>query len=157
MLFEMIVLPFLLNLSETWTGLNKKCMEELNTIHKTFLQRLLKIRNCPTPLMFFDLGQMKMKYQIQRRILLFLHHVAHLDENSLANEFYIEQKKNPNLPGLVADSREILLSIDLTLPDMEKHSKEHWKRLVTERLRNNKTRGLKVDPGNQKKITSSQA
>ena len=74
-----------------------------------------------------------------------MHHVAHLDGNSLANEFYIEQKKNPNLPGLVADSREILLSIDLTLPDMEKHSKEHWKRLVTERLRNKNEEELLED------------
>ena len=128
--WEMAILPFLLNSADTWAGIDKKAMKMLDHIHKVFLQRLLQVKTAPIPLMYWDTGQLLMVNRIIKKKLLLIKHIASLNNNSLAKSVYMQQKNNKNLPGLVDDVREILIECDLSLDMMETFSRREWKDFV---------------------------
>ena len=131
LIWEQAVLPFLLNSSDTWIGIDRTAMKSLTDIQNTFLRRVLKVGNsCPIPLMYFDLGQLLMENRILKAKLLFLFHVSHLEEKSLARKFYEKQKKEKSVPGLVKELRKTLTKMGVTFGELECVSKKAWKKSV---------------------------
>ena len=140
-IWEMAILPYLLNSAGTWAGINKKAMDLLDKIQKKFLQRLLQVKTAPIPLLFWDTGQLLMSNQIMKMKLLLIHHLASLEDSSLAKKIYIQQKIK-KYPGLVTETREILKKCDLTLDMMETFSKREWKVHVKEFIATQNTEDL---------------
>lgn len=74
-----------------------------------------------------------MSNRILQKKLLFLHHLANLDQSSLAYEVYQEQIRL-NLPGLVSECQEYMASLNLQESDLTLLTKLQWKRLVKEKI-----------------------
>ena len=103
-LWELAVIPFLMNNSETWTEIDKEAIAQLENIQNRFLRRLLAT---PTPSLCWETGTSTMINRIILKMLTFYHHLLHLDDNSLAKQiFNIEEKLS--YPGLVKECRELM-------------------------------------------------
>ena len=140
-IWELAVIPFLLNNAGTWMGIQEKTIELLKEIQKVFLQRILKVKTVAIPLMYWDLGQLLMTNRILKRKLLLIHHLANLEENALSKQVYLQQKEN-SLPGLVSEMREELVQFDVTLDMMESFSKRGWKNFVDENIKDKNKQDL---------------
>ena len=98
-IWEMAVIPMLLNNADTWQDVSDKTVEELEKLQKLFLRVLLAVGSgCTIPALFWETGQMMMKHRILQTKLLLVPHIATLPEDTLAKEIYNVQKKL-NLPG----------------------------------------------------------
>ena len=132
-IWEMAVIPMLLNNADTWQDISDKTVEELDNLQKLFLRVLLSVGSgCPIPALFWETGLMLMKNRILQKKLLFLHHIAKLPEDTLAKEIYNVQKKL-NLPGLVEECKEFLINSEVT--HVENFSKHEWKHLVKKKMK----------------------
>ena len=56
-IWELAILPYLLNNSETWTELSKKTVDELDDLQFMFFRYLLATpRTCPIPALLWETG-----------------------------------------------------------------------------------------------------
>ena len=132
MIWEQAVLPFLLNSSDTWIGISKSALNLFSDIHNLFLRRVLKVgKSCQKALMYFDLGQLLMNHRISKNKMLFLKHIAGLEEKALAKIFY-EKQKIYNVPSLLSECSEDFVKIGVTINEMEDMSKGQWKQTVSQ-------------------------
>ena len=132
--WELAVIPYLLNNAGTWMGMSKKAIEMLNQIQKVFLQRILQVKTAAIPLMFWDLGQLLMSNRVLKKKLLLVHHLATLNKKSIGYQIYYQQKKD-SLPGLIEEMKEDLLQFEMTLDGMETFTKKEWKKFTEKNVR----------------------
>ena len=86
-IWEIAIMPFLLNNSETWVEISRACFKTLDDIQIMFLRHLMGTpRTCPTPILLWDTGSILMKHRVASRKLMFYHHLINLPEDSLAFE-----------------------------------------------------------------------
>ena len=65
MLWELSVIPMLLNNSDTWNDINAASLKKLEDLQNLLLRFLFDTpRSTPTPAMCWDSGMLKMKYRI---------------------------------------------------------------------------------------------
>ena len=127
-IWEMAVLPMLLNNADCWMNITNKTVEELDKLQLMFLRCLLAVGSgCPTPLLLSETGSVKMEFRILERKLLFLHHVATLPDSALAKEIYNVQTQL-NLPGLAQESHKFLVKFGII--QIQNYSKVQWKTLI---------------------------
>ena len=101
-------------------------------------------------MLYWDVKRLLMSNRILKKKLLFLHHVATLDEGSIAHQVYKTQKKL-HLPGLVEDCNEFLTN-NVT-SDMTKFSPVQWISFVNKEIDEKNSRDLLNDmKQNYKKI-----
>ena len=93
LLWKCSVLPFLLSHASCWMDIKKKDMEKLIRLQNLFLNVLLGVSNCPTPLMLWDLKILSIPMQILKAKLLLFHHVSTLPGNSLSKQVLNEQQR----------------------------------------------------------------
>ena len=115
--FEMVIIPYLLNSASTWIGLNKTQIESLDKIQSKFLQRVLRVKTAITPLMYWDLGQLLMINRILKMKILLAHHISTLDEKSLANKIWRKESYS-TLNGLFSEVKEALGKYNITMKEM---------------------------------------
>ena len=133
-IFKQGLIPFLLANSECWIGIDKKTINELETIQLSFLRSLFAIGSgTPIPLLLWDTGTLMMKYRILKRKLVFFHHLATLPDDCLAREVFDKQVKL-SLPGLVPECQPYLETLNIT--DVSKYSKFQWKKIVNKFILN---------------------
>ena len=131
-IWELAIVPHILNNSETWTNLNKKAVEILEDIQLMFMRYLLATpRTCPIPSLLWETGGLLMEIRIHKRKLMFFHHILNLPENSLAGEIARTQIKF-NFPGLMTECQELVIKYNL--PNVNLYSKAQWKKIVDESL-----------------------
>ena len=71
-IWELAILPFLLNNSETWTEISKKSIEVLDDLQCMFFRYLLATpRSCPIPALLWEPGGILMEHRIAKNKLLF--------------------------------------------------------------------------------------
>ena len=132
-IWEMAVLPMLLNNSECWQEVSDKTIKELDNLHLMFLRCILAVGSgCPIPSLFWETGSIRMQYMILQRKLIFLHHVATLPETALARQVY-EVLTRLTLPGLVDDCQEFRINFGIT--QMDKFSKGQRKTMIKKHIR----------------------
>ena len=102
LLWQTSVLPFLLSHSSTWMQINKKDMDKLIKVQNLFLNVLLGIRNCPTPLMLWDLKILSIPLNILKSKPLLFHHISSLPESSISHQVLSLQLRL-NLPSVFED------------------------------------------------------
>ena len=123
--WEMALLPYLLNGAGTWVKMRKSSMEELNKIHNTFLQRILKVILAVIPLMYWDLGQLLMVNWVMKLKLLLLHHIATLDANSISFKVY-QKEKLYGFDGLVSEVKSTLEASNMSLKKTPSMNGRQW-------------------------------
>ena len=93
MLWEMAVIPSLLNNSDTWICLEDDSIKRLEELQSMFLRSILNTaKTTPKALLYWDTGVLPMAYRVEEKKLLFFHHLISLPEDTLAKQFYVQQK-----------------------------------------------------------------
>ena len=151
-IWEMAVIPFLLNNCDSWTGISDSTIVELDNLQNLFYRVLLEVpTGCPIPMLYWDCGGLLMKNRILKKKLLFLHHIATLEEDAIAFQVYSVQKRL-ELPGLLQECQEFLVKFDIL--DVIEYSSGQWKKLVEKNIiEKNKTDLLETVKGKYKKIS----
>ena len=127
-IWEIAVMPYILNNSETWTDIPKDAMDLLENLQLDFLRNLLDTpRTCPTPSLLWETGTITMQNKILKKKLLFYHHLLHLAHDSLAWEVASIQEKL-NFPGLMQECAETIQVFNL--PEARSCSKYQWKKII---------------------------
>ena len=105
-IWELAILPQLLNNSETWTNIDNKTFGMLEDIQLLFYRNMFATpRTCPTPALLWETGGMLMEVRIDKKKLLFYYHVLNLPDNSLAKIIATTQIKF-NYPGLMTECKK---------------------------------------------------
>ena len=132
-IWELSIIPFLLNNSETWVEIDKKTLDMLDNMQFMFLRYLFKTpRTCPKPALLWESGAMQMSHRIAIRKLMFLHHLTNLPSNSLAYEVKQVQEKLA-YPGLIKECNDLIECYGL--PEPHGLSKNTWKCQVKRSVR----------------------
>ena len=92
---------------------------------------------------------MKNKTSIKK--LKFMHHVVHLEEDSLAKEIFNEENRF-EFPGLWKECTELMEELDIPIDKVYDSSKGEWKRLVNARVEENNKKELLEQIKSYKKI-----
>ena len=136
-IFELAILPSLLNNADVWIELGKTSSDKLENLQNTMFRYLFGVPvSTPTPLLRFDLGCVKMEERVTKKKLLFLYHLVCLKgKDSLAGEIFDLQAKY-DFPGLVTECRQFLQTYDLpNIIDRKiEVTKNQWKSLVKAKL-----------------------
>ena len=138
-LWEMSVIPSLLNNCGTWNSVDIETMKKLNNLQNTLLRYLLSTpRSTPIPSLPWEFGVLPIKFRIIVKKLCLAKHINSLEEGSLAKEIF-ETQTNFSFPGLATEVKELLQ--ELNLPDItdkkvcRTYSKTVWKNLVKKSIR----------------------
>ena len=134
------------------TGISDSTIVELDNLQNLFYRVLLEVpTGCPIPMLYWDCGGLLMKNRILKKKLLFLHHIATLEEDAIAFQVYSVQKRL-ELPGLLQECQELLVKFDIL--DVIEYSSGQWKKLVEKNIiEKNKTDLLETVKGKYKKIS----
>ena len=151
-IWEMAVIPFLLNNCDSWIGMDSSAISELDKLQNLFYRVLLEVpTGCPIPMMFWDCGGLLMTNRILKKKLSLLHHIAKLSPDSVANQVYSIQKRL-ELPGLLQECEEFLTGFEIG--NLENYSASQWKTLINKSIwEKNKNDLLENIKRNYKKIS----
>ena len=149
--FEMAIVPYLLNSASIWIGITKTHIDILDKIQNKFLQRILKVKTAIIPLMYWDLGQLLMVNRILKMKLLMAHHLTTLEPKSLANKIWRKEMVS-NIDGLYSEVKDALNSFNLTMNDMKESSKTEWKLLIRKKIEWKNEEDLKIMLKRYKKV-----
>ena len=128
----------MLSSAEIWYGLQKNEITQLEEIDKLLLRRILEAPDstCIESL-FLELGLIPINIILMARRVNQLHYFATLDKKEMLYKFFISQWKYPVKDDWTLEVKENLkeLDIDLTLEEIQKKSKNSFKRLVKTKTR----------------------
>ena len=133
-IWEMAVIPALLNSSDCWIDMPKEAIDKLDKIQNKFYQVLLNCPStCPKPGLYWFTGGLLMQNRIIEKKLLLLFHLLHLDKDSLAYEVLDEQRKLETC--FWNECLGFLRELDIPLHEVEDLSKHQWKSRLREAIR----------------------
>ena len=133
-IWEQAVIPYLFANSSCWMETPKKAINLLNSIQRDFFRSLfLQAKGCPIPLFLYDTASLSAENIIILNKLLFISHLCHLPDSSLAKEVYILQKEQSLHEGLVTECDKHLRELNI-FSGPEFFSKKAWKKLILQRL-----------------------
>ena len=155
-IWEMAVIPALLNSADCWTNVPSKGMEILNRLQESFFRCLFKTgRGCPIPIMYWETASLTMTNRIILKKLLFIHHLENLEKESLAFEIYQEQKRLM-LPGLVSEANIMMADLEIEPSLLINSSKAMWKKMIKSKIREKNRKDLLSRIKNYKKLNYSE-
>ena len=107
-IWEMAIIPSLLNNAGTWTHISGQALESVNKLQNMFLQNLFSVsRSCPKAALCWDTATTMMQVRVEKAKLGLVHHIRSLEDNSLARQIYMEQLSQ-GWPGLVTECQELI-------------------------------------------------
>ena len=112
---------------------------KLNNLQNDLFKYLLSTpRTTPSAALCWDFGAMPIKFMIMKEKLTLLYHIVSLDNNSLANEIYMTQKKF-KFPGLTSECMKMIHELgipNITEDNIRQHiSKLKWKKIVKDAVK----------------------
>ena len=147
-IWEMAVIPMLLNNADVWTEIDANAVKELEYLQNLFLAVLMNVpMTGPQLALCWDTGTSKMENGIKMMKLKLIIHIKKLSNNSLANQVYKEQLKN-DWPGLAKESQAICE--EFRLKDVTKEwtfepKKNKWKSMIKEACVSKNERDMKKE------------
>ena len=130
MLYELCVLPFLLNHASTWLQIKQSDLKRLIKLDCLFYNSLLGVKNCPAMALFWETGALVMPIRILKSKLLLYHHLSCLPMKSPAHQVLQIQEKL-GLPSLRDEIVEFLRKFEVV--EVSTFSKDGWKKFVREK------------------------
>ena len=127
-IWEISVLPFLLNNSEVWGDIPKGAIDQLENLQKMFYRCLFATPiSTPSPALLWEAGALTMLYRIKMRKLTFYHHILSLKDDAVASRV-ARVADRAGYPGLIKEYKS--LCEELKLPHPGKISTLSWKKQV---------------------------
>ena len=136
---ESILINGMLTNCEVWYGLTENEVSQLEEIDRLLLRQIMNVpSSCPTEALYLELGCVPVSLIIKSRRVNYLHHLVNIDENEMLSKFFKAQwnfpaKKNDWTEQARADLIE--LGLDEELSWFEKKSKQSFKKLVKEQVK----------------------
>ena len=106
-------------------------METLIRLQNLFLNVLLGVSNCPTPLMLWDLKILSIPMQILKAKLLPFHHVSTLPGNSLGKQVLNKQQRL-GLPSVFDEIKPFLSKYEVV--NVNSVSKMEWSGFINKKI-----------------------
>ena len=132
LIWEMCIIPFLLNNSSTWLDIRKSDMEKLTKLQNLFLSILLGVQHCPAVMLYWDLAFLTIPNIILKNKLILYHHISNLPEGALSRRI-LDTQVRLKFRGLHEEVSQFLSRHQVT--DIRKFSKIEWKKYVNRKLR----------------------
>ena len=93
--------------------------------------------SAPVPALNWNVGQMSAEHEVNKKKLMFLHHLLILDKSFLASEIFNVQK-DMNFPGFIPEVKSLLVLYEL--PNILKFKclmkKQKWAAMVKMAVKN---------------------
>ena len=134
-LWELAILPTLLNNAGTWTEMDKVTEERLEELQLFFVRLILRVpMSTPKVALRSETGLMSMRDRVDKEKVMLIHHIRSLDENCLARQVYDQQIQN-NWPGLASEARDVCERLGVENVNNTFFTKNEFKNLVTKACR----------------------
>ena len=138
-LWELAVIPMLLNNSGTWTKISDDLIKKLNGYQNKMLQMLFSVpRTTPSIALWWDVGTLLLEFRIKDRKLILAHHLTNLPDFALGRRVYDEQDKL-GLPGLSQEISSLVIELDIPSVKKDEQTKQSWKNLVKSAVKKSPT------------------
>ena len=134
-----LLISSILSSSETWYGLTLAEIVRLEQVDEMLWLNILECSSSvPRNLIYLELGILRIRDIIKTRRFMFLHHILKQNESSLLYRFFIAQVKYPTYKDWTSQILEDMeeLNIDLEFQDISDMSKERFKNIISEKIRN---------------------
>ena len=83
-IFELALLPSLLNNSDVWIDLNEESLTKLENLQNSMFRNLFGVpSSTPLPFLRFDVGSLTMEERVHKKKLNFLFHLKSIESESL--------------------------------------------------------------------------
>ena len=129
-IWELAFIPSLLNNCSTWMEIKGPTVEKLEEIQNSLYRNLLNVPfTTPKASLIWEMGGIKMKFRIMQRKLIFMNHILHLEEDSLAKQVQrVEQAQG--VPGLSSEVETYIENLGLPNCFLIYIPQKKWKPLV---------------------------
>ena len=99
-IFEIAILPALLNNSELFPIQDKMVQLALDDFQLKFWRGLLRVpKSCPLPALFYETNSMQMKFRVYNKILNLAKHI-HSQSNEVLSKLIMTEQMKQDWPGL---------------------------------------------------------
>ena len=106
-IWELAIIPALLNNSETFYIHDKNIQKSLENFQSALWRGLLELpKSCPLPSLAYESDSLLMKYRVYSRILNFVKHIHSQSDDCLSKQIMTEQLMN-DWPGLTKQALNI--------------------------------------------------
>ena len=138
LLRESLLLSAMLSNSESWYGLTKEEVEDLESVDLTLLRILFEVpHTVPTAALFLETGCLSIGTLIKCRRVNFLHYMVNLDDSDMLSEFFNTQWQHEVKNDWTSDVKKNLeeFGIPQNLDYLKGKSKESFNSLVKKKAR----------------------
>ena len=128
----------LISNSESWIGLTKKNITDLETVDEQLLRKILSAHSkTPKELMYLELGALPVRFILMSRRINFLWYLINDKEGSLLKRFFKAQCDQPIRGDWVSTVNQDLIELDINLSfeEIERISKDAFKELVKKNVK----------------------
>ena len=127
-IWELALIPVLLNSAETWSVCDSRLFKTLDDFQCKLWRGLLQVpKSCPLPALTYESNSMLMKYKVYSRIVNFVKNMHCQDENlSLCKQIMNEQILN-DWPGLIKIAVSICSELKVSGLLDSQINKKHFK------------------------------
>ena len=128
------VMPMVLYGLDVFYNIPKKTMKQLVDLNNRALKMIMGVgkNGCPLPSLYLELACWAIENQLLYRSMIFCHHVATLDMNSLAREFFEIQISLNNHESVVTKCLSILSEWNIT--NIQSYTKPQFKRFIKSKI-----------------------
>lgn len=106
-MWEMAIIPSLLNNAETWVEINETSVQLLEELQNMFIRKLLRTKSTtPKIALTFETGLLPMRRRIEMKKLIFVNDLKMMDRETLAHQVFTEQVRY-GFPGLAKEAESV--------------------------------------------------
>ena len=112
-IWELAIIPMLLNNCDTWIGISEDSVTKLENLQNLFLRIILQVPiSCPKPALCWETATIKMKFRIWQKKLNLYKYLQLQNTESLASNIFNEQSRM-NFPGLIQECTAIAKELNI--------------------------------------------
>ena len=112
-IWESAYIPSLLNNCSTWMEIKDSTIDKLDDLQNSLYRSLLNVPfTTPKAALIWEVGGTKMSYRIKMQKLIFMNHILHLGEDTLAKQIQSDQEIL-NVGGLTQEVKQFIAELAL--------------------------------------------
>ena len=154
LLYRSLFLSTMLFNSQTWSNLRKKDIDALKVVQQKFLKRIVGVSaSTSNSAIFLELGVLPIEFEIEKRQLMYLHRILHLEHNDPVYVMY-ENMRDLSEAGEMnwwSGVERLLIKYQLELETIQSMSKETFGACVRKAVSDASFRALYHESKGKKK------